>query len=119
MVVCVSVMPRSAIMMTKSLKLNLKLVYQLTHRRMICPSKWRPLNNASTGTNRCILSSSPDHDRFAPEPSDLRSDCRWSSNPPQQKPPQDEETYCARATRAKDESSNLVFSYSPMVVLLV
>jgi hypothetical protein len=29
-VVCVSGMPRSAIMMTKSLKLNLKLVYQLT-----------------------------------------------------------------------------------------
>ena len=69
-VVCVSVMPRSAIMMTKSLKLNLKLVYQLTHRMMICPSKCRPLNNASTGTNRCILSSSLDHDRFAPEPSD-------------------------------------------------
>src|SRR6516225_6996358 len=68
MVVCVSVMPRSAIMMTKSLKLNLKLVYQLTHSMMICPSKCRPLNNASTGTNRCILSSSPDHDRFAPEP---------------------------------------------------
>src|SRR6516225_7523916 len=68
MVVCVSVMPRSAIMMTKSLKLNLKLVYQLTHSMMICPSKCRPLNNASTGTNRCILLSSPDHDRLAPEP---------------------------------------------------
>src|SRR6516165_10244982 len=53
-------MPRSAIMMTKSLKLNLKLVYQLTHRMMICPSKCRPLNNASTRANRCILSSSPD-----------------------------------------------------------
>src|SRR6516165_3798352 len=61
-------MPRSAIMMTKSLKLNLKLVYQLTHRMMICPSKCRPLNNASTGTNRCILSSSPDRALFAPEP---------------------------------------------------
>jgi hypothetical protein len=55
-------------MMTKSLKLNLKLVYQLTHRMMICPSKCRPLNNASIGTNRSILSSSLDHDRFAPEP---------------------------------------------------
>jgi cyclase len=56
-------------MMTKSLKLNLNLVYQLTHRMMICPSKCRPLNNASTGTNRCILSSSPDRALFAPEPS--------------------------------------------------
>src|ERR1700733_13005394 len=52
-------MPRSAIMITKSLKLNLKLVYQLTQRMLICPSKCRPLNSASTGTNGCILSSSP------------------------------------------------------------
>src|ERR1700730_11945842 len=52
-------MPPSAIMITKSLRLNLKLVYQLTHRMMICPSKCRPLNSASTGTNGCILSSSP------------------------------------------------------------
>jgi hypothetical protein len=58
-VVCVSVMPRSAIMVTRSLRLNLKLVYQLTHRMMICPSKCRLLNSASTGTNGCILSSSP------------------------------------------------------------
>jgi len=42
--------------------------FELTHRMMICPSKCRPLNNASTGTNRCILLSSPDHDRLAPEP---------------------------------------------------
>jgi hypothetical protein len=36
---------------------------------MICPSKCRPLNSASTGgTNGCILSSSPDRDLFAPEP---------------------------------------------------
>jgi hypothetical protein len=55
-------------MMTKSLQLNLKLVYQLTHRMMICPSKCRPLNNASTRANRCILSSSPDRALFAPEP---------------------------------------------------
>src|SRR5215471_7646996 len=33
-----------------------------------CPSKCRPLNSASTGKNRCILSSSPDHGLFAPEP---------------------------------------------------
>src|SRR6516225_5390700 len=51
-------MPRSAIMITKSLRLNLKLVYQLTHRTMICPSKCRPLNSASTGPKGCILPSS-------------------------------------------------------------
>src|SRR5262249_671385 len=56
-----------------SLKLNLNRVYQLTHRMMICPSKCRPLNNASIGTNRCILSSSPDRTLFAPEPSCLPS----------------------------------------------
>src|SRR5215471_10025974 len=50
-------------------RLNLKLAYQLTQRMMICPSKCRPLNSASTGKNRCILSSSPDHSLFAPEPS--------------------------------------------------
>jgi hypothetical protein len=55
-------------MMTKSLKLNLKLVYQLTHRMMICPSKCRPLNSVSTGLKGCILSASPDRDLFAPEP---------------------------------------------------
>src|SRR5262249_25847078 len=54
-------------MITKSLKLNLKLVYQLTHRMMICPSKCRPLNNASTGQKGCILPSSPDRGLFAPE----------------------------------------------------
>ena len=46
-------------MITKSIKLNLKLVYQVTHRMMICPSKCRPLNSTSTGTNGCILPSSP------------------------------------------------------------
>src|SRR5229473_7973176 len=53
-------MPRSAIMITKSLRLNLKLVYQQTQRMMICPSKCRPLKRASTGTKRCILPTSPD-----------------------------------------------------------
>src|ERR1700693_762548 len=52
-------MPRSAIMVTKSLRLSLKLVHQLTQRMMICPSKCRPLNSTSTETNRCILPSSP------------------------------------------------------------
>src|SRR5437899_786757 len=52
-------MPRSAIMITRSLKLSLKLVYQLTHKTMICRSKCRPLNRSSIGTNRCISSSSP------------------------------------------------------------
>src|SRR5260370_21491379 len=61
-------MPRSAIMITKSLKLNLKLVYQLTQRMMICPSKCRPLNSASTGTNRCNSAIIPDQAVFAPEP---------------------------------------------------
>jgi hypothetical protein len=49
-----------AIMITKSLKLNLKLVYQLTHRMMICPSKCRLSNSASIGQKGCILPSSPD-----------------------------------------------------------
>jgi hypothetical protein len=69
MVVCASEMPRSAIMITRSLKLNLKLVYQLTQRTMICLSKCRPLNNASTETNRRTLLSSFIAERFAPEPS--------------------------------------------------
>src|SRR5215472_7190423 len=51
-------MPRSAIMITRSLKLSLKLVYQLTHKMMICPSKCRPLKSASTGPKGCILPSS-------------------------------------------------------------
>src|SRR5215831_5195051 len=59
-------------MMTRSLRLNLKLAYQLTQRMMICPSKCRPLNSASTGKNRCILSSSPDHGLFAPEREDFK-----------------------------------------------
>jgi hypothetical protein len=51
--------PRSAIMITRSRKLSLKLVYQLTHRMMICRSKCRPLNTLSFGTNPCTPSSSP------------------------------------------------------------
>src|SRR5207249_11985362 len=43
----------------QSRKLSLKLVYQLTHKTMICRSKCRPLNRSSIGTNRCISSSSP------------------------------------------------------------
>src|SRR5450631_2086905 len=46
-------------MITRSRKLSLKLVYQLTHQTMICRSKCRPLNRFSIGTNRCISSSSP------------------------------------------------------------
>jgi len=42
-------------MITRSLKLNLKLLYQLTQRMMIWPSKCRPLNSLSTETNRRIL----------------------------------------------------------------
>src|SRR5229473_2763392 len=61
-------MPRSAIMITRSRKLSLKLVYQLTHKTMICRSKCRPLNRSSIGTNRCISSSSPATLAFAPEP---------------------------------------------------
>jgi hypothetical protein len=55
-------------MITRSLKLNFKLVYQLTQRTMICLSKCRPLNNASTETNPRILPSSLIAERFAPEP---------------------------------------------------
>src|SRR5215467_14885835 len=51
-------MPRSAIMITRSLKLSLKLAYQLTHRMMTCPSKCRPLNSASTGPKGCTPPSS-------------------------------------------------------------
>src|SRR5882672_3193435 len=65
-------MPRSAIMITRSRKLSLKLVYQLTHKTMICRSKCRPLNRPSIGTNRCISSSSPATLAFAPEPCDER-----------------------------------------------
>src|SRR5882672_1347676 len=61
-------MPRSAIMITKSRRLSLKLVYQATHKMVICPSKCRPLNRSSIGTNRCISSSSPATLAFAPEP---------------------------------------------------
>src|SRR6266852_512898 len=61
-------MPRSAIMITRSRKLSLKLVYQLTHKTMICRSKCRPLNRSSIGANRCISSSSPATLAFAPEP---------------------------------------------------
>ena len=41
-------------MITKSLRLNLKLVYQLIQRMMIWPSKCRPLKSASTGANRSV-----------------------------------------------------------------
>src|ERR1035438_6775833 len=55
-------------MISRSRKLSLKLVYQLTHQMMICRSKCRPLNRSSIGTNRCISSSSPASLAFAPEP---------------------------------------------------
>src|ERR1700730_14794258 len=53
-------------MITRSRKLSLKLVYQLTHKTMICRSKCRPLNRSSIATNRCISSSSPATHAFAP-----------------------------------------------------
>jgi len=56
-------------MITRSRKLSLKLVYQLTHKTIICRSKCRPLNRSSIGTNGCISSSSPATLAFAPEPS--------------------------------------------------
>src|SRR5260370_12476803 len=55
-------------MITRSRKLSLKLVYQLTHKTMICRSKCRPLNSSSIGTNGCISSSSPATHAFAPDP---------------------------------------------------
>jgi hypothetical protein len=60
-------------MITRSRKLSLKLVYQLTHQMMICRSKCRPLNRSSIGTNRCISSSSPASLAFAPEPTSPHS----------------------------------------------
>src|SRR2546429_25076 len=54
-------------MITRSGKLSLNLVYQLTHKTMICRSKCRPLNRSAIGTNRCISSSSPATLAFAPE----------------------------------------------------
>jgi hypothetical protein len=60
--------PGSPIMITRSRELSLKLVYQLTHKMMICRSKCRPLNRPSIGTNCCISSSSPATYAFAPEP---------------------------------------------------
>src|ERR1700680_417789 len=70
-------------MITKSLRLTLKLVYQLAQRMIICPSKCRPLNSDSTGTNRCILPSSPIavcwHQNLRKYPG--RGGChRWSKN---------------------------------------
>ncbi len=59
-------------MITRSRKLSLKLVYQLTHRMIISRSKCRPLNKSSIGTNRRISSSSPGTDAFAPEPYHVR-----------------------------------------------
>src|SRR5713101_4938167 len=44
----------SPIIITRSRELSLKLVYQLTHKMMICRSKCRPLNRASIGANDCI-----------------------------------------------------------------
>src|ERR1700680_4992243 len=46
--------PDPPIMITRSRKLSLKLVYQLTHKMMICRSKCRPLNRSSIGLNDCI-----------------------------------------------------------------
>jgi hypothetical protein len=62
----VTEIPRSAIMIARSRKLCLKLVYQLTHKMMICRSRCRPLNRSSNGTNRCISSSSPATHVYAP-----------------------------------------------------
>src|SRR5579863_8541798 len=56
-------MPRSAIMTTRARRLSLKLVYQVTHKMMICPSKCRPLNTSSIGKNRCISSIIARHPR--------------------------------------------------------
>src|SRR5215831_13740171 len=46
MVVWVKVMPRSAIIWTRSRELSLKARYHLTHRMMISWSKCRPLNRS-------------------------------------------------------------------------
>ena len=56
--------PRSAIMIIRSRRLSLKLVYQVTHEMMICPSKCRPLNTVSIGLNRSIPHHRPVNTRL-------------------------------------------------------
>jgi hypothetical protein len=46
-VVCARLIPRSAIISTKSRKPSLNLKYQRTQRMMISRSKWRPLKSSS------------------------------------------------------------------------
>ena len=55
-------------MITRSRRLSLKLVYQVTHKMMIFRSKWRPLNTVSIVLNRCIPQHRPGagEDAFAP-----------------------------------------------------
>ena len=48
MVVCASDSPRSAIISTKSRRLNLNRRYHPTHSMMMSRPKWRPANNLST-----------------------------------------------------------------------
>jgi hypothetical protein len=46
-------------MLLDHLFLQVTLFLQLTHRIMICPPRCRPLNSASTGTNRCFCHRGP------------------------------------------------------------
>jgi hypothetical protein len=66
-----SAMSRSAIMITKSLRLNLKLVYQLTHR-MIRPVEMSSLEQCFDRNERLHSVIIPDHGLFAPEPLKVR-----------------------------------------------
>jgi len=61
-------------MITRSRKLSLKLVYQLTHKTMICRSKCRPLNRSSIGTNRCQAPKwrTPDQNGFGAQRESLQ-----------------------------------------------
>jgi hypothetical protein len=65
-------------MITRSRKLSLKLVYQLTHKMMICRSKCRPFNRSSIGLNDCIPHHRPVKARLHQNPQILqRSKPLW------------------------------------------
>jgi len=66
------VMPRSAIIWTRSRKLSLNVMYHLTHRMMISWSKCRPLNRSCAEVGSVIpavIARYQAFQQFAPEPS--------------------------------------------------
>src|ERR1700730_11458204 len=70
MVVWDRVMPRSAIIWTRSRKLSLNVMYHLTHRMMISWSKCRPLNRSCAEVGSVIpavIAGYRAFQQFAPE----------------------------------------------------